>query len=460
MPVGTVYFVGAGPGDIGLITVKGLERLKQADVVLYDRLVNPELLTYTRPDCEKIYCGKLPKHHILRQEQINAALVAKAKEGKTVVRLKGGDPGVFGRVGEEAAELAKHGIPFEIVPGITSGIAAPLYAGIPVTHREYGHSFALVSAHGQATEPQVDWSALAKMDTIAFYMGVANLPLICDQLLAHGKRSDTPVILIRWGTMGRQQTLEGTLETIAKKAEEAAFSNPAITLVGDVITLRKTTNWFEKKRLFGKQILLASDGTETEFAQTLRAEGADVFEFPKWKLVKKEIERYVFAKLPSYEQIIFTSSESVRFFFAALRSEKIDVRTIKAELCARTPRAKRALEERGFHVSDEHQPLGKTLVVGEKGLGSKEWCLTHEVKQEETSQLLWERMKEEADVRTVIFPTVASVHCLLAMGDTEWLSQRTILCFDNETKETAQTYGLFARCIEKETLIDYLARER
>lgn len=459
MPVGTVYFVGAGPGDIGLITVKGLERLKQADVVLYDRLVNPELLAYTRPNCEKVYCGKLPKHHILRQEQINAELVAKAKEGKTVVRLKGGDPGVFGRVGEEAAELAKHGIPFEIVPGITSGIAAPLYAGIPVTHREYGHSFALVSAHGKAAEPQVDWAALAKMDTIAFYMGVANLPLICDQLLAHGKRNDTPVILIRWGTMGRQQTLEGTLETITKKAEEAAFSNPAITLVGDVIALRKTTNWFEKKRLFGQQILLASDGTETEFAQTLRAEGADVFEFPKWKLVKKEIAHYVFTNLSSYEQIVFVSSESVRFFFAALRSEKIDIRTIKAELYARTPSAKRALEERGFCVSDGQQ-MGKTLVIGEEGTGNEEWCLTHEVKQEETSQLLWERMKEEADVRTVIFPTAASVHCLLAVSDKAWLKERTILCFNDETKEVARTYGVFARCIKKETLIDYLARER
>src|SRR3954468_12151951 len=181
---GKVYLVGAGPGDIRLITVKGLEAIKKAEVILYDRLANPKLLEFAQADCELIYCGKLPNRHILRQGNINELLVEKALEGKRVVRLKGGDPGVFGRVGEEAAALAEYQIPFEIVPGVSSGIAAPLYAGIPVTHREYAESFAVVTAHDKSKEgkPVLDWEGLVRgVDTIAFYMGVGNLPFICEK---------------------------------------------------------------------------------------------------------------------------------------------------------------------------------------------------------------------------------------------------------------------------------------
>src|SRR3982750_4064290 len=196
MSKGKVFLVGAGPGDIGLITVKGLEAIKQAEVILYDRLANPKLLDFASADCEFIYCGKLPDKHTLRQEGINDLLVQKALEGKIVVRLKGGDPGVFGRVGEEAEALANRKIPFEIVPGISSGMAAPLYAGIPVTHRQFGETFAVVTAHSQSKEgkPILDWKSLANgIDTIAFYMGVANLPYICENLIANGKSKDTPV---------------------------------------------------------------------------------------------------------------------------------------------------------------------------------------------------------------------------------------------------------------------------
>src|SRR6476620_435269 len=218
MSKGKVFLVGAGPGDIGLITVKGLEVIKQADVILYDRLANPKLLDFASVDCELIYCGKLPDRHTLRQDGINHLLVEKALEGKRVVRLKGGDPGIFGRVGEEAEALANEQIQYEIVPGISSGIAAPLYAGIPVTHRQFGETFAVVTAHDQSKEgkPVLDWKALASgIDTIAFYMGVANLPYICENLMANGKSPDTPVILIQWGTFSRQKMLEGTLATIA-----------------------------------------------------------------------------------------------------------------------------------------------------------------------------------------------------------------------------------------------------
>lgn len=216
MKTGKVFLVGAGPGDIGLLTLKGLEAIQKADVILYDRLANPKLLEFSKDNCELIYCGKLPDRHILRQNHINELLVAKALEGKTVVRLKGGDPGVFGRVGEEAAVLAGYQIPFEIVPGVSSGMAVPLYAGIPVTHREYAESFAVVTAHDKSADgkPLLNWKSLQGVDTIAFYMGVGNLPFICENLLQHGKPAETPVIMIQWGTFSRQKILQGTLANI------------------------------------------------------------------------------------------------------------------------------------------------------------------------------------------------------------------------------------------------------
>lgn len=250
MTKGKVYLVGAGPGDVRLITVKGLQCIKKADVILYDRLVNPLLLEEARPDVELIYCGKLPKQHLLRQEKINELLVAKSKAGKTVVRLKGGDPSVFGRVGEEAEVLVDSGIEFEIVPGITSGIAASTYAGIPVTHRDFATSFAVVTGHDKSKsgEPAINWQSLATgVDTIAFYMGVGNLDYITNQLLLYGKQATTPVILIQWGTYSSQKTLEGTLATISKLAKEKNFQNPAITLVGPIVALREKLKWFEKK---------------------------------------------------------------------------------------------------------------------------------------------------------------------------------------------------------------------
>ncbi|MEB1806453.1 MAG: uroporphyrinogen-III C-methyltransferase [Bacillaceae bacterium] len=246
MKNGKVYLVGAGPGDPKLITVRGLECIKTADVIIYDRLANPSLLDYANVRAEFIYCGKLPKHHTLKQEQINELLVAKAEEGKVVTRLKGGDPCVFGRVGEEAEILANHKIPYEIVPGVSSGIAAPAYAGIPVTHRDYGSSFAMVTGHLQNEENnEVKWNALANgIDTIAFYMGVKNLPLICNQLILHGKNPSTAVAVIEWGTTERQRTVVGTLTTIEEKAREASISHPAIILVGEIVTLREKIKWY------------------------------------------------------------------------------------------------------------------------------------------------------------------------------------------------------------------------
>lgn len=250
MGEGIVYLVGAGPGDPKLITVYGLECIQKADVIAYDRLINQDLLKHAKGDAELIYCGKLPGKHALIQEEINQLLVEKAQEGKIVTRLKGGDPFVFGRGGEEAEVLASHGLRFEIVPGISAGIAAPAYAGIPVTHRDYASSFAIVTAHGRESKgtDNIRWDVLANgIDTIAFYMGIGNLHHICSQLMKHGRLSATPVAIIEWGTTKQQRTITGTLETIEEIASKENITHPSIVLVGEVVCLREKIKWFEEQ---------------------------------------------------------------------------------------------------------------------------------------------------------------------------------------------------------------------
>jgi uroporphyrin-III C-methyltransferase/uroporphyrinogen III methyltransferase/synthase len=247
---GKVYFVGAGPGDADLITVKGAKLLQEADCIIYDRLVNKALLRYGRVGVELIYCGKSPNQHTLPQERINHMLVDQARQGKMVVRLKGGDPALFGRVGEEAAWCADHGIPFEIVPGVTSGVAAPIYAGIPLTHRTISSSVALVTGHKQKDkegEP-VRWDLLATaVDTLVIYMGVGELRHICQKLMEHGRPAHTPVALVRWGTLSSQETLVGNLANMADLVEKRGFKSPAIIVVGEVVRLREQLAWFEER---------------------------------------------------------------------------------------------------------------------------------------------------------------------------------------------------------------------
>lgn len=243
-----VYIVGAGPGDVELITVKGLRAIKEADVILYDRLLNKELLEYAKPGAELLFCGKLPNRHAMIQEHINESLVRYAKEGKIVTRLKGGDPFVFGRGAEEAEVLAEAGIPFEVVPGVTSGIAAPAYAGIPVTHRDLSGSFAIVTGHRQeGKNDDLKWESLVNIETLAVYMGVKNLPYIVSQLLRFGKSPHTPVALVHWGTYDKQQTVVGTLATIEQIVQETAIQNPSMIVVGEVVRMREKIAWFEEK---------------------------------------------------------------------------------------------------------------------------------------------------------------------------------------------------------------------
>jgi len=474
MKTGKVFLVGAGPGDIGLITVKGMEAIKQAEVILYDRLANPKLLEFAAEDCELIYCGKLPDRHILRQENINDLLVEKALAGKLVVRLKGGDPGVFGRVGEEAAALAQYQIPFDIVPGISSGIAAPLYAGIPVTHREHAESFAVVTAHDKSQDgkPMLDWEGLARgVDTIAFYMGVGNLPFICENLIKHGKRPSTPVVLIQWGTFGRQKTLQGTLADISERVLAAKFSNPAIILVGEVISLREKISWFEKKPLYGRQILLARTGvSESSLSQELMDHGADVIEFPKWK---KTILPVDLTKVQSYDSILFTSPEIIEEFFTAVFEKGVDIRKIRADFFGASIKSVKALNERGFiaKLAEEMPESGALLIVGDDSILKKndenaDLLVTSKKELDHQFLPIFKRMLEEADVNTMVFPSSTSVEPFVeglkecGIHALELLKELQVICMGKQTMAAVAGAGLTSHGIPetatKEALVKYL----
>lgn len=259
MKQGMVYFVGAGPGDPELLTIKGLKALQQADVVVFDRLVHPALLLEAGLETKFIYCGKKPCEHTLRQQDIQKELMIQAKKGKSVVRLKGGDPGIFGRVGEEAQMLRSHKVVYEMIPGVTAANAASLYAGVPLTHRDHSKSLAIVTGHSKdkSGKPDADWKSLANgMETIVFYMGMKNLPFITSELIGHGKRKSTPVLIVEWGTCGRQREVIGTLEDIEKTAAEQQMENPSIIIVGEVAALHHDLKWIEKGPLTGQGCII------------------------------------------------------------------------------------------------------------------------------------------------------------------------------------------------------------
>jgi uroporphyrinogen III methyltransferase/synthase len=332
---GIVYLVGAGPGDAGLLTVRGAELLARADVVVYDALVNKELLRLTKPGTELIYAGKRSSDHVIPQDKLNELLVAKAKEGKVVVRLKGGDPYVFGRGGEEAEQLFAAKVPFEVVPGISSSIAALTYAGVPITHRDHGSSFTVITGHEDPDkdEPNVNWEEVAKAPgTKVVLMGVTRTKDIAETLMKHGMNPKTPVAMVRWGTTGRQESIEGTLETIAAVVEKTGFKPPALTVIGDVVKLRGKLNWFEKRPLFGKRIVVTRTRDQaSKLSHELLERGAEVLEIPTIKIVPPtELQDLadVLLELNSYDWIIFTSPNGVKTFFEYFFKAFEDMRDI------------------------------------------------------------------------------------------------------------------------------------
>ncbi len=324
-PPGTVYLVGAGPGDPGLITLRGAECIRRADVVVYDRLAHPDLLKHAAESAELIYVGKESARHTLPQDEINHLLVAHALAGKTVCRLKGGDPFVFGRGGEEAESCADAGVPFEVVPGITSAIAGPAYAGIPVTHRSSASSFSVVTGHedSEKNESRIRWNHLAHgTDTLIFLMGVENLSQIVDELVAAGRSPETPIALIRWASWPRQETLVTTLSSVVKDVAERGFKAPAVTVVGEVVNRRDKLRWFDKKPLFGKRIMVTRAREQASvLSEMLRERGADPVEFPLIRI--KPLTEYAIldstlSSLESYRWVVFTSANAVRIVFERL----------------------------------------------------------------------------------------------------------------------------------------------
>ncbi|NOZ22278.1 MAG: uroporphyrinogen-III C-methyltransferase [Planctomycetes bacterium] len=359
MTIGTVYLIGAGPGDPGLITVRGMECLRKADVVVYDYLSNPALLREA-PEAEHIYVGKRGSTHVLEQPDINDLLVAKAKEGKAIARLKGGDPFVFGRGGEEALHLKEHGIPFEVVPGVTAGVAAAAYAGIPVTHRGCTSSLGMLTGHEDPTKPEsaLDWARIAgSMGTLVFYMGVKNLPKVVDKLIEHGRPKDTPVALIQWGTMARQRTVVGTLGDIVEKTK--GIEPPAITIVGEVVALREHLNWFETRPLFGKRVVVTRSREQaSDLSAMLQGLGAEVMELPTIKLVPPDdfapMDKAI-EDIASFDWIIFASVNGVKSFFDRAMEIGKDIRDLAGpRICAIGPGTRAAAE--AYHVRVDCQP--------------------------------------------------------------------------------------------------------
>ncbi len=380
--MGKVYFVGAGPGDPGLLTLRGKSCLQEADVVLYDHLANPVLLDHASPDAERIYVGRCGRGAYRPQDEINQLILGKVREGKSVVRLKGGDPFVFGRGGEEAELVAEEHLPFEVVPGVTSAVAVPAYAGIPVTHRTLASTVAFITGHEDPTKDTtvLEWPRFASADgTLVFLMGVKNLPMIVSRLVEDGKSRQTPVALIQWGTYAKQHTVIGTLGDIVEQAKAANVQPPAIVVVGEVVRLRERLNWFETRPLFGKRVLVTRAKSQaSELSDRIRAQGGDPIECPTiaigppddWGDVDEAI-----AQLATYQWVVFTSVNGVKAFMQRLGSHGRDVRALAGlRVCCIGPRT--ADEVSAFGISADlmattYQAEGLVEVMEQAGVAGQ-----------------------------------------------------------------------------------------
>ncbi len=493
---GKVYLIGAGPGDPGLITVKGLECVKKADVIIYDYLANERLLEHRRPDAELIYVGKQGGRHTLPQPEINTLIIKKAGEGKTVARLKGGDPFIFGRGGEEAEELSDHGIPFEIVPGVTAATAVPTYAGIPLTHREHTASVAFVTGHEDPTkeESKVHWDRIATgIGTLVFFMGMKNLQNIVDNLVSHGRNPDTPVALIQWGTRTDQRVVTGTLKDIIEKVKEAKLGPPAIIVVGEVVRLREKLNWYESKPLFGKRVVVTRSRDQASvFAEMLIDRGATIIEFPTIDVVPPaswaELDAAI-DEVESYQWVIFTSANAVRFFFDRLRGRGKDLRQLKGiSICAVGPKTAEALEQFGLKadvIPAEFKAEGVLAALGGIDVEGKRFLIPRakiareiipdrlrELGAEVTVATAYENVKptgdvervkklfEEGKIAAVTFTSSSTVHNFVEMlGQKEYkilLKGAVIACIGPVTAKTAKEYGLTADIMPKDYTIPAL----
>lgn len=359
-----VYLVGAGPGDPGLITVKGRKILERADSILYDHLASERLLDLAPAHAERVYVGKKRAAHEATQEEITAMLIERARRGETVVRLKGGDPFIFGRGGEEVEALTAAGIPFEIVPGVTTALGLAAYSGVPLTHREHTSAVTFVTGHSVTA---IDWSKVGASETIVLFMGLMNFPEIARELIAHGRSSATPAMAVRWATRPDQQTIVGTLADLAARIEAVGMKPPATIVIGEVVALRERFNWFEKLPLFGKKIVITRDRRQSSLvAEPLEALGAETLFAPVIEIADaaeaSSLEQAI-QNLAAYDWLIFTSVNGVRHFIEALDRSPSDLRDLKAKLCAIGPATRAAIE--ALHLRVDVMPeeyVGESLV--------------------------------------------------------------------------------------------------
>ncbi len=415
----TVFLVGAGPGDPGLLTLRARDLLAKADEVIYDYLASDAVMRFAADSAKKIFVGKKGFSQHVTQDEINDLLIfeAQAQPGKLIVRLKGGDPFVFGRGGEEALALTSNGIAFEVVPGITAGVAACAYAGIPVTHRGLASAVTLITGHETPDKPEsaINWAAFAQnAGTLCFYMGVRDLPHIVERLIHFGRPENTPVALVRWGTTPKQEVLSATLGDVVEKVEKAQFKAPAIIVVGDAVTLRDSLAWFDAKPLFGKTIVVTRSREQASaLSSRLEALGAETVEFPVIKPVARPVDgdiAHAIDTLSGYDWVVFTSANGVSSFFAQLESQGKDARAFGgAKVCAIGPATAAALKGHGI-VADIVPPrfvaesVAETLEGCDVGSGSRVLVLRAAVARE----ALIETLREAgADVDVVaVYDTV------------------------------------------------------
>jgi len=497
---GKVFLVGAGPGDPGLLTLRGRECLSRAHVVVYDYLANPRLVQYAPEGAECIYVGKKGGCHTMSQEEIGFLIVEKAKQGKVVVRLKGGDPFIFGRGGEEAEELFRAGIEFEVVPGVTSAVAVPAYAGIPLTHREFNSTVAFVTGHEDPTKEKTDiaWDKLSTAaGTLVFLMGVGNLETIAERLMMYGRLPDTPVAVIRKGTLAVQETLVGTLETIGALAKEKQIAPPAIIVVGEVVRLREMLNWFETKPLFGRRIIVTRAREQaSEFMERLSDLGADCVEFPTiqvvppdtWEPLDQGIEQ-----LSGYQWVIFTSVNGVNFFLERLGELGKDVRDLKGiKIGAIGPKTAQAWERMGIRpdlVPDEYRAEAVIARLQKEGIQDLRILIPRAKKAREIlpdelrkagavvdvvpayrTVMPEQRSREVAGlledglVDMVTFTSSSTVSNFVEMLGPQrqevkaWMERLAVACIGPVTEKTARDHGFQVHVVPREYTIEALTQ--
>ena len=492
---GIVYLVGAGPGDPGLITVTGLKRLEAADVIVYDRLVDPRLLGRARSGADLIDAGKSPGASRDTQEKINATLVANAREGKSVVRLKGGDPFVFGRGGEEAAALSAADVRFEIVPGVTSAIAAPAYAGIPLTHRDFASSVTLVTGtegHGK-TDGAVRWEQLAQTDgTLVVLMGWEALVDIVSGLSKGGLASDTPVAVVEWGTEPHQRTVVGTLTDIVKRSSDAGLSPPVVVVIGQVVALRERVRWFDNRPLFGKRVMVTRSRSQASaLSELLSREGAKPLEVPTIEI--RPLNDYneldeALGDLPEYDWVLFVSANAVEAVFLRMDKLKLDARAFgPAKVAAIGTATAVALEGRG--IAADYIPkesvsesvveglgtlglegatvlLPRTDIGGEalsEGLATygakvREVTAYRTVTPDDAAERAAEVLAQDVDVATFTSSSTVGNLVTLLNGDLQRLRGAKIACIGPVTAAAAKEAGLTVDIVAEESTIGGLVK--